>query len=107
MLFIIFATASSEPLAVLSDRENFLIEHPSMFVVSSKADIDECITDDKTKKVAQNEDKPLVVSKKYVYYILFIYRDLFACPKSQNEALLPHGTSLYHRTFNNTLYKLT
>ena len=37
MLFFSFP-ASSEPLAVLSDRENLLIEHPSMFVVSTSKD---------------------------------------------------------------------
>lgn len=56
-----FNAASSEPLAVLSDRENFLIEHPSMFVVSSKTDIDE---EDTEKKTTEGGDKPLVVSKK-------------------------------------------
>lgn len=59
-----FNAASSEPLTVLSDRENFLIEHPSMFVVSSKADMDDCAGAADAKKSTENDDKPLVVSKK-------------------------------------------
>lgn len=59
-----FNAASSEPLAVLSDRENLLIEHPSMFVVSSKVDMEESITDENTKQPTENSDKAVVPSKK-------------------------------------------
>jgi len=56
-----FNAASSEPLAVLSDRENLLIEHPSMFVVStSKDDVasPEQTTENSENKTVANTKRP-------------------------------------------------
>jgi len=57
-----FNAASLAPLTALSDRENLLIEHPSMFVVSTSKD--DIASEENSKKTTENNENKVVTSSK-------------------------------------------
>jgi len=57
-----FNAASAAPLTALSDRENLLIEHPSMFVVSTSKD--ELVSEKSSEETTENNENKVVVSSK-------------------------------------------